>query len=151
MLEHTGRCLALGKEFLAAGHEANFGAYGYSKDLVKKTGYSAYETHPEIRLIGETGTFDIGKSIKETLSNFSPTGFRKLLKLIEDLTPDVVRSTIGVFGYRATIFRNVLEATKLDRDIHHTFISGPGIDTKQFPETPDNVEFTGFTDNPFSY
>ncbi|WP_269848631.1 hypothetical protein [Methanosarcina horonobensis] len=35
-LGHTGRCLALGREFLAAGHEVNFGAYGYSKELVQK-------------------------------------------------------------------------------------------------------------------
>jgi uncharacterized protein (TIGR00661 family) len=260
-LGHTGRCLALGKEFLAAGHEVSFGAYGYSKELVKKTGYSAYETHPEIKLAGEAGIFDIGKSIKETLSNLSPAGFKKLLKLIEELKPDVilsdgyytgilaaqsrkvpvyfighqfnmeeffqkkgplvgaagklikrfynyifsnvdgiivpdyplpysvnrrnftiprhindniffsgplircryreveaklskhpnVLSTIGAFGYRAAIFRSVLEAAKLDPGIHYTFISGPEIDPEQFPEIPDNVEFTGFTDNPFPY
>ncbi|WP_440946091.1 UDP-N-acetylglucosamine--N-acetylmuramyl-(pentapeptide) pyrophosphoryl-undecaprenol N-acetylglucosamine transferase [Methanosarcina sp. T3] len=260
-LGHTSRCLALGKEFLAAGHEVNFGAYGYSKELVKKTGYSVWEIHPEIRLIGETGTFDIGKSIKESLNNLSPAGFRQLLKLVEALKPDVVLSdgyysgilaarsknvpvyfighqfnmeeffqkkgpllraagtlvrrfynyifssvdgiivpdyplpysvnrrnftisrdlnaniffsgplirrryreveakpcrhpnvlsTIGAFGYRAAIFRKVLEAAKLDPDIHYTFISGPGIDPKKFPEIPDNVEFTGFTDNPFPY
>lgn len=237
----------------------SFGAYGYSKELVKKTGYSAYETHPEIKLIGKTGTFDIGKSIKESLSNLSPAGFRRLLKLIEDLKPDVVLSdgyysgilatrlkkvpvyfighqfnmeeffqkkgslvgaagklvkrfykyifssvdgmivpdyplpysvnrknftisrninnniffsgplircryrevkakpfkhpnvlsTIGAFGYRAAIFRKVLEAAKLDQDIHYTFISGPEIDPEQFPEILDNVEFTGFTITPF--
>jgi uncharacterized protein (TIGR00661 family) len=260
-LGHTGRCLSLGKEFLAAGHEVNFGAYGYSKELVKKSGYSAYEIPPEIKLAGESGTFDIGKSIKETLNNLSPSWFRKLLKLIEELNPDVVLSdgyysgilaaqirkvpvyfighqfnmeeffqkkgpivgaagkvvkrfynyifssvdgiivpdyplpysvnkknftisrninsniffsgplircryreaeaksfqhpnvlsTIGAFGYRAAIFRNVIEAAKLDPDIHYTFISGPEIDPEQFPEIPENVEFTGFTDNPFPY
>lgn len=260
-LGHTGRCLSLGKEFLAAGHEVNFGAYGYSKELVQKSGYSAYEIPPEIKLAGESGTFDIGKSIKETLNNLSPSGFRKLLKLIKELDPDVVLSdgyysgilaaqirkvpvyfighqfnmeeffqkkglfvgaagklarrfynhifssvdgiivpdyplpysvnrknftitrdinnniffsgplircryreagaksfkhpnvlsTIGAFGYRAAIFRNVIESAKLDPDIHYTFISGPEIDPEQFPEIPDNVEFTGFTDNPFPY
>lgn len=260
-LGHTSRCLALGKEFQAAGYEVNFGAYGYSKELVQKTGYSAYEISPEIKLAGEAGTFDIGKSIKETLNNLSPSGFRKLLKLIEKLGPDVVLSdgyysgilaaqakkvpayfvghqfnmeeffhkkglfvgaigilvrrfynyifssvdgiivpdyslpyslnrknftisrdindniffsgplircryreaeaktfknpnvlsTIGAFGYRAAIFRNVLEAAKLDLSIHYTFISGPGIAPEQFHEIPDNVEFTGFTDNPFPY
>jgi len=260
-LGHTGRCLSLGKDFLAAGHEVNFGAYGYSKELVQKSGYSAYEIPPEIKLAGESGTFDIGKSIKETLNNLSPSGFRKLLKLIEELNPDVVLSdgyysgilaaqirkapvyfighqfnmeeffqkkgpfvgaagklarrfynhifssvegiivpdyplpysvnrrnftisrninsniffsgplircryreaeaksfkrpnvlsTIGAFGYRAAIFRNVIESAKLDPDIHYTFISGPEIDPEQFPGIPDNVEFTGFTDNPFPY
>lgn len=260
-LGHTSRCLALGKEFLAAGHEVSFGAYGYSRELVQKTGYSAYETSPEIKLAGEAGTFDLEKSIKETLNNFSPSGFRKLLKLIEQLDPDVVLSdgyysgilaarskkvpvyfighqfnmeeffhkkglfvgaagkvvkrfynyifssvngiivpdyplpysvnrknftisssinkniffsgplircryqeavvknfkhpnvlsTIGAFGYRAAIFRSVLEAAKLDPGIHYTLISGPGVAPEQFHEIPKNVEFTGFTDNPFPY
>lgn len=260
-LGHTSRCLALGKEFLAAGHEVHFGAYGYSKELVEKTGYSAWEVRPEIRLRGETGTFEIGKSVKETLNNLSPAGFRKLLKLIEALDPDVVLSdgyysgilaarsrkvpvyfighqfnmeaffqkkgpllaavgklvrrfynyifrsvdgiivpdyplpysvnrrnftisralneniffsgplirsryreveaktfrhpnvlsTIGAFGYRAAIFRKVLEAAKLDPDIHYTFIAGPEIVPEQFSGIPENVEFTGFTDNPFPF
>lgn len=260
-LGHTSRCLALGKEFLAAGHEVNFAAYGYSKKLVEKTGYAAYEIPSEIKLAGETGIFDIKKSIKETLRNISPSGFRKLLKLIEELKPDVilsdgyytgilaaqarkipvyfighqfnmieffqkqgllvrmagklvnrfynyifssvngiivpdyplpysvnrknftlsrnvngiiffsgplircryrevesknfqrpnVLSTIGAFGYRAAIFRNVLEAAKLDPDIHYTFISGPEINSEQFSDIPKNVEFTGFTENPFPY
>ncbi|AAM30278.1 glycosyltransferase [Methanosarcina mazei Go1] len=260
-LGHTGRCLALGKEFLAAGHEVNFGAYGYSKGLVQKTGYSAYEIPSEIKLAGEAGTFDIRKSIKETLNNLSPSGFRKILRLIEKLDPDVVLSdgyytgilaaqkrkvpvyfighqfnmeeffwkkglfagiagifvkrfynyvfssvdgiivpdyplpysvnrknftisravndniffsgplircryqeagekafkrpnvlsTIGAFGYRAAVFRNVLEAAKLDPSIYYTFISGPEIDPEQFSKVPENVEFTGFTENPFPY
>jgi uncharacterized protein (TIGR00661 family) len=260
-LGHTSRCLALGKEFLAAGHEVYFGAYEYSKKLVEKTGYQAYEIPPEIKLAGESGIFDIRKSIKETLKNISPSGFRKLLRLIEELKPDVVLSdgyyigilaaqtkktpvyfighqfnmveffqkqdflvtvagklvksfynyifrsvdgiivpdfplpysvnrknfklkksinstiffsgplirckysdvesktfrrpnvlsTIGAFGYRATIFRSVLEAAKLDHSIHYTLISGPGIDPEQFSKIPENVEFTGFTENPFPY
>jgi UDP-N-acetylglucosamine--N-acetylmuramyl-(pentapeptide) pyrophosphoryl-undecaprenol N-acetylglucosamine transferase len=260
-LGHTSRCLALGKEFLAAGHEVNFGAYGYSKKLVEKTGYQACEIPSEIKLAGETGIFDIRKSIKETLRNTSPSGFIRLLKLIEELKPDVVLSdgyytgilaaqvrktpvyfighqfnmieffqkqdffvrlvgkpvkrfynyifssvngiivpdyplpysvnrknftlprnindtiffsgplircrynevesktfhhpnvlsTIGAFGYRAAIFRNVIEAAKLDPGIHYTFISGPEIDPKQFSKIPGNVEFTGFTENPFPY
>ena len=260
-LGHTSRCLALGKEFLAAGHEIYFGAYGNSKKLVEKTGYQAYEIPREIKLAGESGIFDIRKSIKETLKNISPSGFRKLQRLIEELKPDVVLSdgyyigilaaqakktpvyfighqfnmleffqkqdflvtvagklvesfydyifrsvdgiivpdyplpysvnrknftltksinntilfsgplirckyseiesrtfqrpnvlsTIGAFGYRAAIFRSVLEAAKLDHSIHYTFISGPEIDPEQFSKIPENVEFTGFTENPFPY
>ncbi|AKB17177.1 MULTISPECIES: UDP-N-acetylglucosamine--N-acetylmuramyl-(pentapeptide) pyrophosphoryl-undecaprenol N-acetylglucosamine transferase [unclassified Methanosarcina] len=260
-LGHTSRCLALGKEFLAAGHETHFGAYGYSKELVEKTGYGAHEIPPEITLVGTAGALNIGKSIKATLKNTPLSGYRKLLKLIDELEPDVVLSdgyylgilaaksrkisvyfighqfnmveffqnrgpfvgaagklikrfyyyifssvdgiivpdyplpysvnrrnftltreindtiffsgplirwryrevkakklphpnvlsTIGAFGYRAAIFRSVLEAAKLDPGIHYTFISGPGVDPKQFPEIPDNVEFTGFTENPFPY
>lgn len=260
-LGHTSRGLALGKEFLAGGHEVYFGAYGNSKKLVEKTGYQAYEIPPEITLAGEAGIFDIKKSIKETLKNTSLSGFRELLRLIEKLKPDVilsdgyytgilaarakrtpvyfighqfnmveffqnqdflvtvagelvksfynyifrsvngiivpdyplpysvnrknfkltksinntiffsgplirckysevesktfqrpnVLSTIGAFGYRAAIFRSVLEAAELDHSIHYTFISGPGIDPEQFPKIPENVEFVGFTENPFPY
>lgn len=260
-LGHTSRCLALGKEFLAAGHEVNFGAYGYSKKLVEKTGYQAYEIPPEIKLSGDSGIFDMGKSVKETVKNISFSGFMQLLKLIEELKPDFVLSdgyytgilaaktkktqvyfighqfnmveffkeqgflvrivgkfvrkfynyifssvdgiivpdyplpysvnrrnftlrrninntiffsgplirykyrdvkpgiarhpnvlsTIGAFGYRADIFRKVLETAKLDLSIHYTFISGPDIDKGQFSEIPENVEFADFTDNPFPY
>ena len=91
-LGHTSRCLALGREFLAAGHEVNFGAYKHSKKLIEKTGYIAYEIPSEIKLAGETGVFNIKKSIIETLKHFSPSDFRKLLKLLEKLDPDVVLS-----------------------------------------------------------
>lgn len=260
-LGHTSRCLALGKEFLAAGHDVYFGAYGHSKKLVEKTGYQAYEIPPEIKLTGEAGIFDIRKSVKESVKNVSPSGFGKLLRLVEELKPDVVLSdgyyigilaaqtkktpvyyighqfnmveffqkqgflmtvlgklisifytyifrsvdgiivpdyplpysvnrknftltksinknilfsgplircrysevqsktfprpnvlsTIGAFGYRAAIFKSILEAAKLDQSIHYTFISGPGIDPKQFSKFSENVEFTGFTENPFPY
>jgi UDP-N-acetylglucosamine--N-acetylmuramyl-(pentapeptide) pyrophosphoryl-undecaprenol N-acetylglucosamine transferase len=260
-LGHTSRCLALGKEFRAAGHEVNFGACGYSKKLVEKTGHQACEIPSEIKLVGETGIFDIRKSIKETLRNTSPSGFRRILELIEKLKTDVVLSdgyykgilaaqvkktpvyfighqfnmieffqkqdflirlvgkpvkrfynyiltsvngimvpdyplpysvnrknftlprnisdtifftvplircrynevesktfqrpnilsTIGAFGYRAAIFRNVIEAAKLGPGIHYTFISGPEIDPKQFSKIPRNAKFTGFTQNPFPY
>jgi uncharacterized protein (TIGR00661 family) len=260
-LGHTSRCLALGKEFLAAGHEVDFGAYHHSKKLVEKTGYMAYEIPSEIRLAGETGAFNIKKSIIETIKNVSPSDFKKLMRLIEKLDPDVVLSdgyytgifaararkipvyfighqfnmveffreqgfsmrvagklvkmfynytfrsvdgiivpdyplpysinrknftlskdinkniffcgpliryryreveaedfkhpnvlsTIGSFGYRAAIFRNVIEAAKLEPGINYTFISGPEIDPENFSEIPDNVTFVGFTENPFPY
>lgn len=259
-LGHTSRCLALGKEFLAAGHEVNFGAYKHSKNLIEKTGYRAYEIPSEIRLSGETGVFDIKKSIIETLKNVSPLDFMKLLKLIEKLNPDVVLSdgyytgilaaqvkrvpvyfighqfnmveyfqqsfsmriagklvkkfynhtykkvngiivpdyplpysinrknfvistdtnkniffcgpliryryrevkaenlkrpnvlsTIGAFGYRASIFKKLIETAKLDTGINYTFITGPEVNPRQFLEIPDNVTFVGFTENPFPY
>ena len=83
-LGHTSRCLGLGKEFRAAGHMVHFGVYGYSKELVEKTGYQAYEISSEIKLVGDFGVFDIKKSIKETLRKISPVGFRKILTFIEE-------------------------------------------------------------------
>lgn len=91
-LGHTGRCLALGKEFLGAGHEVNFGAYKYSKILTEKAGFTAYEIPSEISLAGEAGVFNIKKSVRDTLRNFSYSGFKELLNLFEKLKPDVVIS-----------------------------------------------------------
>jgi UDP-N-acetylglucosamine--N-acetylmuramyl-(pentapeptide) pyrophosphoryl-undecaprenol N-acetylglucosamine transferase len=106
-LGHTSRCLALGKEFLAAGHEVNFGAYKHSKELIEKTGYMVYEIPSEIRLSGESGVFDIKKSIIETLKNVSPSDFIKLLKLVEKLDPDVVLSD----GYYSGILAAQVKGT----------------------------------------
>lgn len=108
-LGHTSRCLALGKEFLASGHNVNFGAYKHSKKLIEKTGYMAYEIPSEIRLAGETGVFDIKKSIIETLKNVSPSDFGKLLKLVEKLKPDVVLSD----GYYTGIFAAQVKKTPI--------------------------------------
>jgi UDP-N-acetylglucosamine--N-acetylmuramyl-(pentapeptide) pyrophosphoryl-undecaprenol N-acetylglucosamine transferase len=97
-LGHTSRCLALGKEFLAGGHEVHFGAYGYSKEMVEKTGYPAHEIPSEIKLIGKAGTLDFKGSIEATLKNADILGGPKLLKLIKDIDPDVILSDSYYLG-----------------------------------------------------
>ena len=97
-LGHTSRCLALGKEFLTAGHEVHFGAYGYSKEMVEKTGYEANEIPSEIKLVGKAGTLDFTGSIEATLKNADILGGPKLLKLIKDRDPDVVISDSYYLG-----------------------------------------------------
>src|SRR5665647_64010 len=97
-LGHTSRCLALGKEFLTAGHEVHFGAYGYSKEMVEKTGYEANEIPSEITLVGKAGTLDFTGSIEATLKNADILGGPKLLKLIKDRDPDVVISDSYYLG-----------------------------------------------------
>lgn len=97
-LGHTSRCLALGKEFLTAGHEVHFGAYGYSKEMVEKTGYEANEIPSEIKLVGKAGTLDFTGSIEATLKNADILGGSKLLKLIKDRDPDVVISDSYYLG-----------------------------------------------------
>lgn len=97
-LGHTSRCLALGKEFLTAGHEVHFGAYGYSKEMVEKTGYEANEIPSEIKLVGKAGTLDFTGSIEATLKNADILGGPKLLKLIKDKDPDVVISDSYYLG-----------------------------------------------------
>lgn len=97
-LGHTSRCLALGKEFLTDGHEVHFGAYGYSKEMVEKTGYEANEIPSEIKLVGKAGTLDFTGSIEATLKNADILGGPKLLKLIKDKDPDVVISDSYYLG-----------------------------------------------------
>jgi len=97
-LGHTSRCLALGKEFLAGGHEVHFGAYGYSKEMVEKTGYSAHEIPSEIKLIGKAGTLDFKGSIEATLKNVDILGGPKLRNLIKDTGPDVIFSDSYYLG-----------------------------------------------------
>lgn len=55
-LGHTSRCIALGQELVAAGHEVYFGAYGYSKGFIERKGYRTLEIPPEIKLVGESGS-----------------------------------------------------------------------------------------------
>ena len=100
-LGHTSRCLALGKEFLSAGHKVHFGAYGYSKQLVEKAGYAAHETPSEIKLVGKAGTLDFTGSIEATLKNADLLGGPKLLKLIRDTDPDLVLSDSYYLGILA--------------------------------------------------
>lgn len=109
-LGHTSRCLALGKEFLTAGYEVYFGAYGYSKEMVEKAGYLVYEIPSEIKLIGNAGTLNFKGSIEATLKNIDILGGPKLLKLIRDIDPDIVFSdsyylgTLAAFTLRIPVY-----------------------------------------------
>lgn len=102
-LGHTSRCLALGKELLNTGHEIKFGAYGYSKDLVEKTGYTAQEIPSEIKLVGKAGGLDLTGSIEATFKNAQLLGGPKVLKLIRDFGPDVVVSDSYYLGALAAM------------------------------------------------
>jgi UDP-N-acetylglucosamine--N-acetylmuramyl-(pentapeptide) pyrophosphoryl-undecaprenol N-acetylglucosamine transferase len=97
-LGHTARCLALGREFTENGHEILYGAYGYSKEMIEETGYTAHEIPPEIKLVGDSGSFNMKGSIKETIKNFQPTGIPRLLKLLDRLKPDAVVNDVYYLG-----------------------------------------------------
>jgi len=103
-LGHTSRGLALGEELLGAGHEVHFGAYGYSKELIEKVGYSAHEIPSEIKLVGKAGGLDFKGSIEATLKNAQILGGPRILKLTRDIKPDVVVSDsyyLGILAARA--------------------------------------------------
>jgi UDP-N-acetylglucosamine--N-acetylmuramyl-(pentapeptide) pyrophosphoryl-undecaprenol N-acetylglucosamine transferase len=99
-LGHTSRCLALGAELKSAGHEVSYGAYGYSKDLVEKSGYRADEIPSEIKLVGKAGSLDMKGSVEATVKNANLLGGSLVVKLIEKTKPDVIVSD----GYYLAIF-----------------------------------------------
>jgi UDP-N-acetylglucosamine--N-acetylmuramyl-(pentapeptide) pyrophosphoryl-undecaprenol N-acetylglucosamine transferase len=106
-LGHTSRCLALGKEFLAAGHEVRFGAYGYSKVMVEKAGYKASEIPSEVKLVGEAGALDLKGSVEATLKNTKLLGGPRLLRLIKNTNPTVIISDSYYLGALVAITRKI--------------------------------------------
>ncbi|WP_370575883.1 UDP-N-acetylglucosamine--N-acetylmuramyl-(pentapeptide) pyrophosphoryl-undecaprenol N-acetylglucosamine transferase [Methanomethylovorans sp.] len=106
-LGHTGRCIAVGKELLAAGHEVYFGAYGYSKELIEKEGYEVYRIPQEFRLVGNSGTFDLKESIKSTVSAVDIAGVSHIFKLLKNSRPDAVVSDGYYLGILAAHLKNI--------------------------------------------
>lgn len=100
-LGHTSRCLALGQELLASGHEVYFGAYGYSKEFIERKGFRTLEVPPEIRLVGESGSLNLKRSIIATLKSGNVSGIFKVMDLLKETKPDIVVSDsyfTGVVG-----------------------------------------------------
>jgi len=103
-LGHTSRCIALGRELLDAGHEVYLGAYGYSKEFIERKGYRTLEIPPEIKLVGDSGSLNLKKSIISTLKSGSVFGIFKVLSLLKEKKPDIVVSDsyfTGIIGSKA--------------------------------------------------
>jgi UDP-N-acetylglucosamine--N-acetylmuramyl-(pentapeptide) pyrophosphoryl-undecaprenol N-acetylglucosamine transferase len=103
-LGHTSRCIALGSELILGGHDVHFGAYGYSKQLIEKTGYRAHEIPSEIRLVGKSGSLSMKESVGATVKNVQFLGGPKVLKLLDTIKPDSVFSDsyyLGVLAAKA--------------------------------------------------
>lgn len=106
-LGHTSRCLALGKEFLAAGHEVSFGAYGYSKEMIEKAGYKVSEIPSEVKLVGEAGALDLKGSVNATLRNTKLLGGPRFMRLIKNTDPTVIVSDSYYLGALVGITRKI--------------------------------------------
>jgi uncharacterized protein (TIGR00661 family) len=103
-LGHTSRCIALGAELESVGHEVVFGAYGYSKDLVKKGGYDLREIPSEIKLVGKSGSLSMKDSVEATIRGAQILGGPRVLKMLAETKPDVVISDsyyLGIFAAKA--------------------------------------------------
>ena len=100
-LGHTSRCISLASAAVRAGHDVHLGAYGYSKELCEKSGYTVHEIPSEIKLVGKSGSLDMLESIEATVKNMQILGGPKVLKLVGKLKPDVVVSDSYYLGVMA--------------------------------------------------
>jgi len=62
-----------------------------------------------------------------------------------------VFSTVGGFGYRERLFRNILSIAKLQKHIHFTLVAGPNVDVNVLKEHSKNVEIIPYLNDPFQY
>lgn len=118
-LGHTGRCLSLGRELISNGHEVVFGAYGYSKELVEKSGYPVRNIPSEIKLVGKGGSLSMRDSIGATLKNAQLLGGPRVLKIVDEVKPDVVVSDSYYLGILAAKARGlpvnvIVNQTRMD-------------------------------------
>lgn len=60
-LGHSSRALAIAREFNR--DEIVIGSYSYAYDRIKAEGLNCFELEQELKLVGERGSFDVGKTI----------------------------------------------------------------------------------------
>jgi len=126
-LGHTSRCIALGRELLATGHEVYFGAYGYSKEFIERKGYQTLEIPPEIKLEGDSGSLDLKKSIISTLKSGSASGIFKVLNLLNKIKPDIVVSDSYFTGVVASKARGIPVYLMVNQSNMEDFFKSGGI------------------------
>ncbi len=126
-LGHTSRCIALGQELLAAGHEVYLGAYGYSKEFIERKGYKTVEIPPEIKLVGESGSLNLKSSIIYTLKNESVFDIFKVLNLLKEKKPDIVVSDSYFTGVVASKIRRIPVYLIVNQSNMETFFKNGGI------------------------
>lgn len=126
-LGHTSRCIALGRELLAAGHEVYLGAYGYSKEFIERKGYKTVEIPPEIKLVGESGSLNLKRSIISTLKDGNILAIFKVLSLLKEKKPDIVVSDSYFTGIVASKVRGIPVYLIVNQSNMETFFKEGGI------------------------
>jgi uncharacterized protein (TIGR00661 family) len=126
-LGHTSRCIALGRELLAAGHEVYLGAYGYSKEFIERKGYKTIEIPPEIKLVGESGSLNLKRSIISTLKDGNIFAVFKVLSLLKEKKPDIVVSDSYFTGIVASKVRGIPVYLIVNQSNMETFFKEGGI------------------------
>jgi len=99
---HASRSISIGREFVSAGHDVHFGAYGYSREFIERKGFKTCEIPPEITVVGDGGSFDAKETIITTFRNWelypSRWGLVELRRILKRKRPDVVISDSYFMG-----------------------------------------------------
>ncbi|WP_342305873.1 glycosyltransferase [Methanolobus sp. ZRKC5] len=126
-LGHTGRCISLANELLVAGHSVHIGAYGYSKELIERSGHRATEIPQELQLTGKDGSLDLKNSIMSTVKGISPGKIRMVRNLLKKTNPDFVISDGYYLGIIAAKFKGIRRCMIVNQSSMQEFFKGKGL------------------------
>lgn len=126
-LGHTSRCISLGREMKASGHEVHFGAYGYSKQLIESKGYITHKIPSEVTLVGKAGKLNLKRSVLATFKRGQFLGLLRLSRIIKRVRPDVVISDSYYMGILASRARKIPCYLILNQSNMEEFFIGKGI------------------------
>lgn len=125
-LGHTGRCISLANELLSAGHSVHIGAYGYSKELIEKSGHQVTKIPQELQLTGKDGSLDLKSSIMATIKGISPGKIRTVRNLLKKTNPDFVISDGYYLGIIAAKLGGVHRCMIVNQSNMQDFFKGKG-------------------------
>lgn len=125
-LGHTGRCISLANEFLAAGHDVDIGAYGYSKELIEKSGLKVTEIPQELFLKGSNGSLDMKRSILATVKGISLSDIKHVSSFVRKSSPDFVISDGYYLGIIAAKWNKVHRFMVVNQSRMQDFFKGKG-------------------------
>ncbi|ABE53258.1 UDP-N-acetylglucosamine--N-acetylmuramyl-(pentapeptide) pyrophosphoryl-undecaprenol N-acetylglucosamine transferase [Methanococcoides burtonii] len=126
-LGHTSRCISLAQQMKTAGHEVLMGAYGYSKDLIKKKGLKTAEIIPEIQLVGDSGSLDLKSSVIATIKSGQFMGIGKIHRTLKEFKPDLVISDSYYTGIFFAWLRKKPVYLMVNQSNMEEFFMGKGI------------------------
>ncbi|WP_319507808.1 glycosyltransferase [uncultured Methanolobus sp.] len=126
-LGHTGRCISLANELLGSGHSVRIGAYGYSKELIERSGHRATGIPQELKLSGKDGSLDLKSSIISTAKGLSLRNIKTVMDLVKKSEPDFVISDGYYLGILAARRKKVCTCMIVNQSSMQDFFKGKGI------------------------
>ncbi|SFM91061.1 glycosyltransferase [Methanolobus profundi] len=125
-LGHTGRCISLANELLSAGHEVTIGAYGYSKELIERSGHMVTEIPQELKLSGKDGSLDLRGSIMATVQGISIKDMVHVTGLVKRIDPHFVISDGYYLGIIAAKRNRINRCMIVNQSSMQDFFKGKG-------------------------